>query len=90
MLLHSYFSGKEPLQVVEFCKEMNTLEFKKHLAELIDNHIGSIREQYVKLKSNPKRLEELIEYGNQRARKIAIKNLEEIKNIVGFAQLNKY
>lgn len=63
---------------------MNTLQFKEFLADEIESHIGPIREKYLKLKSNPERLKEIIEYGNEEARKIAKKNLEEVKTIIGF------
>ncbi|KAI1729184.1 tRNA synthetases class I (W and y) domain-containing protein [Ditylenchus destructor] len=82
--LHSYFSGVEIQTMNERCKEMDTLQLKRSLADAIEAEIGPIRDKYKKLIEDKKQLRTLLKRGSQQAKEIAAKNLEQIKTVVGF------
>lgn len=67
------------------CKLKNTIEFKESLYYSIESKIGPIREKYLYLIQNKNNfLGESISYGNHRAKTVALNNIAEIKQIVGF------
>lgn len=68
----------------ERCKEMDTLQLKRSLADAIEAEIGPIRDKYKKLIEDKKQLRTLLKRGSQQAKEIAAKNLEQIKTVVGF------
>lgn len=67
------------------CNLMNTVEFKESLYNSIESKIGPIRDKFEDLTQNQRQyLTQIVEYGNNRAKTIASKNLAEIKVIAGF------
>lgn len=58
-------------------------DLKKELAQSISQYFAEFRKTRSKLLSNPKKIEEIMTKGAEKARKIAQKNMEEIRSIIG-------
>ncbi len=52
--------------------------FKAYLNELVENFFAPAREKYENLLKNPKQIEEILEFGAQKARKIAQNKMQQI------------
>lgn len=84
--LYSYFGPQEKsVQMSEALKNaklMNT-ELKNELAKTLIEFLQPIQEKIKYYQSHPKEVEKVLDDGAKKAQKIANKNLQEIKNIVG-------
>ena len=58
-------------------------EAKERLVQLIESHIGPMRERYADLMAHPERIEETLQEGARKARKIAAPFLAELRQAVG-------
>lgn len=85
--LFSHFGDKKLLhkftQDFKENKLMNS-ELKEALADSIINFLKPIQENIKKLEKNPQVIDKIMQTGAKAAQKIATKNIQEIKNIVGF------
>lgn len=57
--------------------------FKAYLNELVDNFFAPAREKYENLLKNPKQIEEILEFGAKKAKKIARAKMQEIYAKIG-------
>ena len=57
--------------------------FKAYLNELVENFFAPAREKYENLLKNPKQIEEILEFGAKKAKKIAGKKMQEIYAKIG-------
>ena len=57
--------------------------FKAYLNELVENFFAPAREKYENLLKNPKQIEEILEFGAKKAKKIAGENMQEIYAKIG-------
>lgn len=57
--------------------------FKAYLNELVENFFAPAREKYDNLLKNPKQIEEILEFGAKKAKKIAGKKMQEIYAKIG-------
>lgn len=57
--------------------------FKAYLNEIIWDYFKEAREKYEYYKNNEEEVREILEFGASKAKKIASKNIEKIRNIVG-------
>lgn len=57
--------------------------FKAYLNELVDNFFAPAREKYENLLKNPKQIEEILEFGAKKAKKIAGEKMQEIYAKIG-------
>ena len=55
-------------------------DIKQKLALKINNFFAPFKEKRRKLQKNPKKIEEILQYGQEKAQKIASKKLAEVKN----------
>ena len=62
---------------------LNTGAFKKQLAQLIIEHFRPKRLEYLKLLDDRSHLLSILENGRERAREIAEKTLNEVKDVMG-------
>ena len=62
---------------------LNTGAFKKQLAQLIVEHFRPKRLEYLKLLEDRSHLLSILESGRERAREIADKTLNEVKDVMG-------
>ena len=58
-------------------------EAKKQLFELINKELAESREKYNQWMSEPEKLEEVLQYGAEKARKLANERVEKVKQKVG-------
>jgi len=65
-------------------------EAKKQLFELVDNQLGGMRQQYHVLLTKPKVLEDILQYGAQKAREVAAPFLGELREAVGLKSFNHF
>lgn len=57
--------------------------FKAYLNEIVDNFFAPAREKYENLLKNPKQIEEILEFGAKKAKKIAGEKMQEIYAKIG-------
>ena len=57
--------------------------FKAYLNKLVENFFAPAREKYENLLKNPKQIEEILEYGAKKAKKIAGEKMQEIYAKIG-------
>src|SRR6056300_269755 len=81
--IFSALKNQKPIKTLEEWDGKQFSEFKKALAEILVDKICPIGKQIVKLKTDIKFLENILQDGRQKAEIIAEKNLKEIKSIVG-------
>ncbi len=60
---------------------------KKALFELIDAEVGEAREKYNELMATPKQLEEVLQFGAEKARKVSIPFCERLRESVGLSSI---
>ncbi len=79
---HQCFNKQESECISENCKnaKIGCVECKKKLYEIINNFVSPIREKKMYFLENPKKLEEIIETGNIKARKTASNTMEQVRN----------
>nr|WP_297357704.1 tryptophan--tRNA ligase [uncultured Caldimonas sp.] len=58
-------------------------EAKERLVQLIESHIGPMRERYADLMAHPERIEAILQEGARKARRIATPFLAELRQAVG-------
>ena len=63
---------------------------KKHAFQAIDAEIGHYRVEYERLMSNPDQVEDRLQDGAQRARRVAQKRLALLRDAVGLRDLRRY
>ena len=90
--LYKYFkcftNDKNIKQIDKYFDEgMGWGDLKKELFKLINAEIAPARKKYFDLINNPKKVEKLLKEGEAKALKIASKNLEEIRSLVGINSL---
>lgn len=64
-------------------------EAKEILFEKIDGEIAPMREKYLHLMNNPKELEEILQMGAMKARRVAQKQLDKTRRAIGIKPLAK-
>ncbi|WP_066802388.1 tryptophan--tRNA ligase [Moraxella oblonga] len=64
-------------------------EAKEILFNKIDNEIAPMRERYLELMNNPKELEEILQMGAIKARRVAQKQLDKTRRAIGIKPLAK-
>lgn len=88
--LHKNFSSNLELKkITEGCQKakIGCLECKRKLAENIFKQLRPIQEKRKKLEENPEKIKKILANGSKKAKKIAEKNMTEIKEKVGLLSL---
>jgi tryptophanyl-tRNA synthetase len=62
---------------------------KKHALESINNEIGGFRETYERLISAPDKIEDFLQHGAKRARELAQRHLQQLRDAVGLRDLRR-
>jgi len=79
---HKVYSSPEIVERVNVdCRRavLGCVEDKKHLAEILVAYLAPIHEQRGGYLQNPHRVEEILEAGCQKARRIAVQTMEEVR-----------
>jgi tryptophanyl-tRNA synthetase len=84
--IHSACSNKLPEEIVENCllQGLNKASYKGILSDVIIETLKPIRMKYLDLMNDKTYLNKVINESTFKANEIAVKNYEEIRNIVGF------
>lgn len=85
--LHTLFSSLESQDwVKEGCRTatIGCIDCKKILFEHMMTHLRPIRERYLALIAQPKKIEEIITYGAEKANIVANQTLAEVYDAIGF------
>lgn len=85
--LHQFFSSKEEIDyIINGCKKakIGCLDCKRILAKNISKQLLPIQEKIKKYSKNKKLVEKILSDGTKKAKRIARKNLDEIKKKMGF------
>lgn len=89
LLYHAFSNEKQSEKFkLELNKGIAWKEAKKMLFELLNFEIEPMRERYKSFISKPKLIEEILQYGSVKAKKIASENLKHIKDIIGLSDFN--
>jgi tryptophanyl-tRNA synthetase len=83
--LYQIFGKEIKGTVKEECENalIGCVDCKKRLGGLINDYLAPIRERREDLAKDPDKLRKIIEYGNEKARKVAQKTLADVQEIMG-------
>lgn len=86
--MYLIFAQESKEQVKEECEsaQIGCVDCKTRLANLVNEFFEPARERREKLAKDPDHVRKLIEYGNNKARKVAQKTLGDVKEIMGMLQ----
>lgn len=80
-------SGQTRSAIVDKYASSGMAAFKTDLAEAVVEHLRPIRAELVRLSDDRAYLDAILKDGSEKARSIAVANIDEIKKIMGFLQL---
>lgn len=83
MCIYGTITGKKEKEIEEEFAGQGYGTFKMAVANAVVEKLKPIQEKYKELLNNPKYLETIYEEGARRAREVAIKTIDEVKNKVG-------
>lgn len=83
---HRVYSPDRLAEIEEACRggRIGCVACKKDLAARLNAALAPIREKRRELEADPRRVEEVLEDGNRRARAVAARTLEAVRAAVGF------
>lgn len=78
---HKIFNPENVGEICKCCKqaEIGCVECKKRLAEKMVNVMADMHTRRAEYEANPAKVKEILEYGTERARKVAAKTMEEVR-----------
>lgn len=78
---HKIFNADRAEEVAACCRQADVgcVECKKRLAERMADVLGDMHTRRSEYEANPKRVKEILAYGEERARKVAAKTMEEVR-----------
>lgn len=84
--IYSFLSNET---VDSICKKYDSVErfkaiFKQDLIELVVEELRPIRNEMERIENEKKYVNDVLEKGAQKAREIGFRNLNQVKNLVGF------
>ncbi len=85
--LYSIATGKDIADIENSFEGVGYGDFKQEVGEKVAQYIGPIRDRFNDIKQNKARLNEILEYGREKASKEAFKTLRKVYKKVGFYQL---
>ena len=85
--LYSIATGKDIADIENSFEGARYGAFKQEVGEKVAQYIGPIRDRFNDIKQNKARLNEILEYGREKASKEAFKTLRKVYKKVGFYQL---
>lgn len=83
LTIYSLFSGKSIKELEKEYKDNGYVKFKNDLAETMINFLQPFQNKYQQIINDQKYLQEVLEYGKNKAQKIAEQTLEETKEKLG-------
>ena len=83
MCIYGAITGKNEKEIEEEFSGLGYGAFKTAVGEKVVEKLKPVQEKYKELLENPKYLEEIYTRGAEKARELASKTLEEVKNKIG-------
>lgn len=83
MCIYGAITGKNEKEIEEEFSGLGYGAFKTAVGEKVVEKLKPVQEKYKKLLENPKYLEEIYTRGAEKAKELAAKTLEEVKNKIG-------
>jgi len=89
--LYNIFAKDILAQAKDECEtaKIGCVDCKKRLAVYINDYFRPFREKREILARDPEKVRQIIEHGNQKARKVASQTLTEVREIMGMVNWNK-
>ena len=81
--IHSMITNRKPEDIVQEYENLNKVQYKEKLSEVIIETIEPISKEMTRLLDDRNYLHTVLETGSNRASEIAEKNMKEIKQLVG-------
>ncbi|OGY67623.1 MAG: tryptophan--tRNA ligase [Candidatus Zambryskibacteria bacterium RIFCSPLOWO2_01_FULL_45_43] len=81
--IYSALSDREIKELEKEFINKNYYQFKSALADLITNYFSGFRKRKDELLADPEKLKEVIDSGSAKAKKLAAKKMEEVKEKIG-------
>ena len=81
--IHSGCTGQSSDDICKEVSHLNTGQYKLYLADVINEHLGPIREKYEHYENNLNEVETILEQGADKARVIAEQTMSEVKKLIG-------
>ncbi len=87
--VHSYYAAFAPglaPEVARDCREarVGCVDCKRRLGRILTEYFSDFRGKKAELKSHPERVEEIVEEGSKRARKLASQTMDEVRRAIRF------
>lgn len=82
--IYSAFSHEKPEEIVEKFRNKGYGDFKNSLAEVVNDSLRPIRQEYKKLMNDKSYLEEELKKGAERAQRTAYKMMKKVYRKIGF------
>jgi tryptophanyl-tRNA synthetase len=89
---HLFTKDKGVLETVKTeCEgaQIGCVDCKTRLAGYINEFLRPMRERRIELARNPEKLQQIVEYGNLKARKVARETLNDVREIMGLPQWDR-
>lgn len=88
LTIHSLASNKSIEQICEEVRHLDTGKYKLIVADAIIEHFNPIRLKIDEYLKNPDYLWSVLEMGNERAREVAVRTMDEVKARVGLGNFD--
>lgn len=82
--IYAACTGLAPLEICQQCAELNTVQFKDRVADVVADKLAPIRAKYLELTADSTHLLNIVTNGNQQARTIAQQTYQETIERLGF------
>ncbi|XP_045197522.2 tryptophan--tRNA ligase, mitochondrial-like isoform X2 [Mercenaria mercenaria] len=81
--IHSLLTDTKPEDIVHQCKDLNKVQYKERVSEIINETIQPINEKMTRLLNDKHYLHTVLKKGAERASEIADRTMTEVKDLVG-------
>jgi tryptophanyl-tRNA synthetase len=84
---HKIFNVEQSNEIAQACRQatIGCVDCKKRLAEKMVDNLADMHVRRQELEANPGRVKEILVYGGERARKVAAKTMEEVRQVMNLA-----
>ena len=87
LIIYSLFSKKPISEIEKNYAGKNYSVFKKDLAEVIIEGLSPFQKKYKELEANPDYIKKVLREGADKAKKIAVQTMSEVRSKIGFLEL---
>lgn len=83
--IHSGFTGETPDQICHSVRDLDTGQYKLHLAEVISESLQPIQAKIKYFEHHPNELDDILTKGADSARDIAQETMSQVRKVIGFS-----